>query len=393
MLQGFAKSMNIYNVYKLLKLRYFMLFFTGFALLFCKESNSFDITHYNYYDNDDFYVKSLNDFSDSINRFNFSLSKKVEWLDVNIPYCAEIYDNLIDCIPNICQTNQDGILYIRQTVGYEGDYCVFHERFVYQGILTCKFKPEENEESLLLLNRFQNGIEFQISDEEFEQMKSFYRKNCDTDLENKYINALMVASDSYDLDLLESNTIFAHEPTVEREKVLIPIKNYGEEDEFDRNFWYTHSISFFDKTYSILLPIVNAIKDRNEDALSQINRGKLNGLKQNLKITSLLYINPLKWSIWINGNKFSSDNNNRNIRVKNIDSRKVNFIWDITNIDTISFNWRENYRYIGDDIFISKDGKNSIKKLNENEYIVEFQLGFGEVFNIDTLLTVTEGIK
>lgn len=375
-------------------IKYFSKIILFLSLTFAVQTAySFDISHYNYYDNDDFYVRSLRDVSTGINRFNFSISKQIEWLDTNIPYCAEIYDNLIDCIPNICQTNQDGILYIRQTVGYEGNHCVFHERFVYQGILTCKFKPEENEESLLLLNRFQNGIEFQISDEEFDRMKNFYRKNCNTRLEDKYISALMIASDSYDFELLNTNTIFAYEPEISREQVLVPVQHYNEGEVFDQSYWYSHSVSFFDKTYSVLLPIVNAIKDRNAEAVSKIGSGSLNGLRQNLRITSLLYISPLKWSVWINGKKFDSDSNTNNVRVKSIDSKMVNFIWEIPQIDNFSYNWRENYRYIGENVFVSKDGKNSVKKLSENEYVIEFQLALGEIFNIDTLLTVKESLR
>lgn len=356
-------------------------------------ANAFDISHYNYYDNDDFYVRSFQGDTQGINRFNFSISKQVEWLDTNIPYCAEIYDNLLDCIPNICQTNQDGILYVRQTMGYEGDYCVFHERFVYQGILTCKFKPEENEDALLLLNRFQNGIELQIDDQEFEQMKDFYRKNCDTRLEDKYINALMIASDSYDLELLKTNTIFAYESTVPINRILVPKKHLEEGEVFDQSFWFSHSVSFFDKTYSVLLPIANAIKDRNAEALSGINRNKLGGFNENLRLTSLLYINPLKWSVWVNGEKFDSESNNKNIRIQSIDSKYVNFVWEVVQIDNISFNWRENYRYIGDNVFVSKDGRNSVNKINDNSYLIEFQLGLGEIFNVNTLLTINESLK
>lgn len=349
------------------------------------------LPNYNYSDNDDYYVGVDRSLTDGLDKFKMTISDKIYWLDINIPYCHDIYTNLSDCIPSICKENFEGILNIREIQGIKEDQCAFREMFMYQGILTCSFKPEENLQIISLLDRIHNNIDFKLKEGEVESVKKFYAVNCRLAPQDKYMNAVMISEDKYQVALDDAMALFTYEPVLKQARTTLPQAENALFEAFRNDFWYNNSLIFYPAEYKLVLPIAEAKKALSAKRRASTGQNLANS--RELKITSLVYVSNTKWTVWINNNKITSEGNNQDVKVLNIDSDKVKLAWTINQIDALSSNWRSNYKNASNELYVSADGKNVIRKINDNQHILEFQLKAGESLNLDNMLTQKEEIR
>lgn len=370
--------------------------FTGVLIASIITSNvamaniAFEYGHYDYYDNDDFYVRNLDKDTDFI---ELSISNAMSWIDTNIPFCADIVTNLRDCIPNICKENYNGLLHIRQVHGYRGDYCEMSEKFMYQGILNCKYKPEDDFDILETMDRIQNTPGIKILKPQAEKIERFYQSHCSLDVEDRYVNALFIAKDSYDYQLNNALALFINEPFINSEKMLVPYIPGEIDNTVKRAFWFDNSVSYSAEEYKVLSQIAEAFRGNDRSELAQIAQEVLQSVNRELKITAMLYFTPSKWSVWVNNTKFSSEDRGKRLQIQLLSGSTAKMLWNVQDIDRLSGDWRENYRKVKEGKFVSKDGRIILTNVGVSDYNLEFDISLGEILKLNTLLIEKESIK
>jgi hypothetical protein len=105
-------------------------------------------------------------------------------------------------------------------------------------------------------------------------------------------------------------------------------------------------------------------------------------------LSSILYIAPDNWSVWINGEKVSYGENYEDVEIVKVTESDVTMIWRDTQIDYISPDWDRKFRVMSDKRFVSNN-KNIVVDLENGD--ISFVLGINQSFDTSEM-GIVEGV-
>lgn len=107
-------------------------------------------------------------------------------------------------------------------------------------------------------------------------------------------------------------------------------------------------------------------------------------------LSSILYLEPDNWSVWINGQKVSFGEEHEEFEIVKVNESNVSLIWRDTMIDYIFPEWGEYFEPMSDDRFVSNN-KNIVIDVETGD--VSFVLGVNQTLDTSVMQVVEGEIK
>ncbi|PIR38465.1 MAG: hypothetical protein COV35_06775 [Alphaproteobacteria bacterium CG11_big_fil_rev_8_21_14_0_20_39_49] len=105
-------------------------------------------------------------------------------------------------------------------------------------------------------------------------------------------------------------------------------------------------------------------------------------------LSSILYLSPDNWSVWINGQKVSFGEGYNNVEIVKVTETEVTMIWRDSMIDYVSPGWKDKYNLMADDRFMSNE-RNVVVDLENGD--ISFVLGVNQSFD-SMSMEIIEGV-
>ncbi len=358
-----------------------------------------------YDDNDKSYVVIPKDDSGNEDNGNIKILEKVDVKELSIPECKSVPIYLNRCIPGICMDKTQFGKVFRKIKGTGKDgVCNYVERTPGYGGVDCSFPQDKLEKINSAFHTYYFGMnpdDSTLSPNDLEDFKTSLSNNCKIVKDSALTSAVSIDTDQshiIDPEFKDAANLFAtKESTQEIAKVSEPekiVEVVTKEPVVETQTVVekpavestpVQSVMFTPEEIEQINSILNSFNI--DSGISKVVSTKEDFKKEsrNFYLNSIIYYTDNKWSVWVNGQKISSNLNDKGLIVKEIGENYVVLEWSTPSLEKISPNWKSVMTTSSGNKFYSAKKDIEIYLPDETTAVVSFRLSPNQTFEVSNM--------
>lgn len=348
---------------------------------------------------------------------NVNVYDKVDLKNYNYPDCKDVPLVVNQCIKAACkQTTKIGTIY-RQIKGATAEAgCEYSERTPGYGGMDCIFKADVMDKVQIKFDHFLDSFDGSLlGPTDSNEFKQIITQSCKTVGDSELQNVVTIDKNSpipapslavVAPPVAAPNTpiIAPTSPSVEAPAVLQPaLPDVKAKDEPTKpvsgiaaprqltsephkagknnieTSYLTKSAMFTDEE---LVLINQVIENLGKDQAGAASPAEAIKSSRSFFLDSILYYNQDHWTVWVNGNKLSSDVPSSGLEVAAIDKLTATLKWTTPSLEKVSPDWKRKLIYVNESKFTSLDNRIIVEVGSANSAIVTFNLAPNQLFEV-----------
>jgi hypothetical protein len=344
-------------------------------------------------DNDGDYKQFSGSGLDSEVDYSFQIYQhQIDLRTINLPICVEHNFDITKCEPSVCRSVTGFGKVLSKIKGIAGDgKCEYVERTPGVDGVNCSFPTDKLDRvNILFEKRFEklSGSAVEFSDTEVKELEDIFKNDCTfvKDYSQRKKVSMEPGKQSDDIDPEFVVTDFERYSNIVRMVQDIKSKEAGDQVDTTDPLDSYKSIMFSKREMDLVNLILEATYGSGNSKSATLFASNSLG---NFYLGSILYYTQEKWSIWVNGKRYTSDEPTSMLSVDSVSPERARITWNAGDLDRISPTWRSKLIPAAGGKYISKQYDISVKGKEEHMQIT-FSLKPNQTFDI-TSMSILEG--